>query len=195
MSMRGFGIQTLGASAQPAFGTTLTAAVTPTPDRHTGTYDPRSQPSYATLAVTAASWFKTGDKVAIGTAANFGFNPVQHPDFGSVATAPNYVGNTVAVSGLTRAHASGEFVVLCINVATLIIAPLDTNTGVFYIGPDSSVGAASTSLGYQITKAAAALEAQYALGRDAVGNTFDTGAYWVTSTVSGDKYLPMIITI
>ena len=71
MSPRGFGIQTLtGATAQPAFGTTLSAAITNiTTDPYTGTTDPRSQPSTSQAVVVNANFFRVGDRVNIGPAA------------------------------------------------------------------------------------------------------------------------------
>lgn len=182
MGLRGFGNQTLTGAAQPMFGTTITTAITPTPDAHTGNYDPRSAASQAVIQVGAAQTFRKNDRVMVGPASSFAQGAAQPPDMGNV-TSVNYATGYITVSGLTRAHAAGEFIVLSIQVATIAI---QNGAGQLYIGEDSSVAVGSTTL-IRLLAAAAA----YDWGLSNVGNVLGTGHIWV-SGMAADTFLPSI---
>ena len=112
MAQRGFGgVTTLPATAVPVYGTTLTAAAVINPDQYTGKITPGSNRSTAVLSVANAVPFRTNDRVAIGTAAQFEQGNTVQADGGTVV-AVNLTNSTITVQGLQRQHASGEFVVL-----------------------------------------------------------------------------------
>jgi hypothetical protein len=192
MSARGFGFRSQSGTAQPLFGTTLSAAANPTPDPTTSSLT-QGRDSTVTLSVVDASWFNTGDRVGIGTAANFARNPTTYADYGRVYGQPNYASNTIQVQGLTRAHASGEFVVLGLRFALLNISTGTsaggTNAGFMYIGTDSSVAAASKTLWLLL-----GLQGNYSEGSSASGDVFDSMNLWTLGT-SADTYLLSIVTI
>lgn len=185
MGLRGFGNQTLSGAAQPMFGTTITTAITPTPDAHTGNYDPRSAASQSVIVVAVATDFRKGDTVMVGTAAAFAQGSTTNPDQGKV-TAVNYGASTITVSGLTRAHAAGEFIVLSIQVATVSI---QNGAGQIYVGEDSTVAAGSTTLIRLL-----AASAIYDWGSSNVGNVLGTGHIWVSGTAA-DTFLPSIVQV
>lgn len=190
MPFRAFGVRTQSGTAQPLLGTTLTAAVTPTPQIQ-GQYSgvPASGPSQTVLPVTDASWFQVGDRVAMGTLAAFAdprTSPNPGPDYGNV-TAVNLAGKTITVQGLLRAHASGEFVVLCLPFANLNLQVL--TSAVTYVGTDSGVGAASTTLMLEI-----GTSGNYSLGASTNINAYNTNQLW-TLGAAADTYLPMLTLI
>lgn len=190
MSTRGFGPQTVTGTAQPAYGTTLTAAIVVlTTDFSTQRTDPASNPSQASAVVANPYIFRKGDRVAIGTAANFGFSPIvtQPPDWGNV-TGVNYGTLTVTIKGLTRTHASGEFVVLSVAVASYTILGF-TLSNSLYIGEDSTVSPTSHTLIYVIGPGL-----PYSFGQSSSGNVWDTGHLWLEGTAA-DVYLPSFATI
>jgi hypothetical protein len=190
MSSRGFPITTVTGTAQPAFGTTLSAAlVVLTKDFSTQRVDPASNPSQASVTVVNPFLVRKGDRVAIGTLANFGFGPTvtQSPDWGNV-TAVNYGTGVVTVKGLLRTHAVGEFMVLSVACAEFNILGSGISTSL-YIGEDSTVGIASNTLLSIIGSGLA-----YSFGQSSSGNVWDTGHIWVQGTAA-DTFLPSFWTI
>lgn len=190
MATRGAGIQTLGAAAQPVFGTTLTAAFTPTPDSYTGNYEPRSQPAHATVAVASTAWFRVGDKAGIGPAGG----PYDFFRITAIGSA-----TAMTLTGGTKAHASGEFVILGVDAARIKIdmTTVGATTDITYIGEDNTVGSTSTTLFAIISGATTGIPivgGGYDIGQSSVGNVYGTSHYWILGT-SGDKYLASITTV
>ncbi len=187
MASRGFGPQTVTATPQPAFGTTLSALSNPpSPDMFAGNLSPAARPSQTILTVTDPAIFRVGDKIQVGAASSFLLTAVApFPDAGQV-TAINVGSSQITVSGLTRAHAATEFVVLGIQAASIRI---HANASTLYIGEDSSVAADSTSLIDYLLPGEV-----YSLGDSAVGNVHGTSHYWILGSVP-DTFLPSIVTI
>lgn len=186
MSIRGFGYQTVLGTPQPVFGTTLTAAsANPTPDPYTGTTDPRSQPSSLVLAVTNPYIFRKGDKVIVGAGTTFEQTNTTQMDLGTV-TVVNTGASTITVSGLTRAHASGEFVVLSIQASIITII---ANANLLYLGEDFTVGVASKTL-----VALIGASGSYGIGISGMGNVYGTAHFWLLGTAA-DTFLPSLTTI
>lgn len=182
--LRGLGNQTLTGSAQPLFGTTTSAAVTPMPDMQTGNLLPMSNPSQTVVPVTTQI-FRKGDHVVIGAAGAFVQGSTVPVDGGIVSATTS---NSITVMGLTRAHASGEFVVLALPVAQVQI---QNGAAILYLGEDSSVASGSTTL---ISEIAASAMYTIPQGGGMVGNVIETQHLWVLGTVS-DTYLPSLLTI
>jgi len=186
MSLRGFGIQTLGTTPQPVFGATLTAAVVPTPDMQTGGLTPASNPSQAVVPVSQ-NIFRKGDRVMIGASNTFSQGSLIQPDGGPVV-AVNLTASNITVMGLTRNHASGEFVVLALPVAQVQIQNF---AGLLYLGEDNSAGAGSASLIYEISASSTYTEPS---GGAVLANCIETQKLWLSGT-NADTYLPNLLTI
>jgi hypothetical protein len=190
MALRGFGSQTLTGTAQPAYGTTLSAAISAvTPDRYTGMTDPRSQASTASATVVNADFFRVGDAVLVGPAAGpYDWAKITKITAGSAPAA------TLTLQGLTTTHASGQFVILAISCAMITLLPTLASSNVFYIGEDSTVGSTSATLIYSITAVQATAGVAYQPINSSGGNVLDTSHLWVTG-ISGDSYVPSILLI
>jgi len=189
MALRGFGIQTLSGTAQPVFGTQLTAAITLlTPDRYSGNTDPRSQASIAQAVVTSTQFFRLGDAVIVGPAAG----PYDWAKVTKIAAGTPPAG-TLTLQGLTTTHLATDFVILSIPCAGLTILPITVGS-TMYIGEDSTVSATSATLIYAITTAQTAAGVDFSPSRAMAGNVLDTPHLWITGT-SADKYLPSILLI
>jgi hypothetical protein len=189
MSFRGFGgIQTVTASAQPVYGTALTANAVINPDLFTGQIDTRGNRSSAVLSVTAgtAGRFRSNDRVIVGSAAQLEQGNTTQTDGGTVI-AVNSTANTITVQGLQRSHSSGEFVVLAMTVSVINIQFISAS-GATYIGEDPTVGAASQTLLYQTTAAGTFL-----FGQGDIANALDTQKLWVDG-VAGGQFIPAFIT-
>lgn len=184
MPARGFGFQTLSDAAQPVFGTTTSAAVVPTPDRNTGGLNPASNPSQ-TIVPVAENIFRKGDHVAIGPAANFTASNTLGIDGGPV-TAVNLSASNITVMGLTRNHASGEFVVLALVCAQVSI---QNGAGLLNIGEYSDTASNSPSLIGQVQPTGI-----FTLGWPSSLNVLETTHLWVQGTAA-DTYLPYLLTI
>jgi hypothetical protein len=190
LALRGFGIQTLTGTAQPAFGTTLSSAITNlTTDPHTGRTDPASQLSLASAVVVNANFFRVGDSVNIGPAAG----PYDWAKITKI-TAGTPPAATLTLQGLTSTHASAQFVILAIPCAQLYLFPGSANSGTFYIGEDSTVSSTSATLIRQITAAQALAGLGFVPSTSSSGGMQDTPHLWVTGT-SADTYLPSILMI
>jgi hypothetical protein len=184
MSARGFGTQTLTGAAQPMFGTTTTAATVPNPDLFTGGLNPASNPSQTIIPVSQ-NIFRKGDRVLIGTASNFTASNTLAIDGGPV-TAVNLSASNIAVGGLTRNHASGEFVVLALPCAQVSI---QNGAGLLNIGEYSDVSAISPTLIGQAQPAGI-----FTLGWPSALNILETTHLWVQGTAA-DTYLPYLLTV
>lgn len=193
MSQRGFGIQTIATTGVgvPLFGTTLTAAATPSPDRNTGNTGVASQPSSTVLPV-AANIFRTGDHVQLGTAPQFEQGSTVIPDGGTVV-AINIAGSTITVMGLTRAHASGEFVVLALPCAEVTVYGVGS-AATIYFGEDPTVGVASVTLFAELIAAQATAGTPWKYGSGVGLNAIETQHIWISGT-SGNEYLPSFLTV
>lgn len=189
MPQRGFGLQTLGASAQPLFATTLSSAAVITPDFHTGSIGPGSMPSKATLPVANGNIFRYGDRVMVGTAASFAQGSTTQPDGGGVVSTAS---NSISVTGLQRQHSAGEWVVLAIPCAQIQIQTPTTDSGTLFLGEDSTVGVGSSTLIAEIPKGT--LIPAFVMGSGVAGNVVETQKLWVSGTAS-DTYLGSLLTI
>jgi hypothetical protein len=168
MAIRAFnGVQTIAATgtAQPVFGTTLSAASTMRMDQHTLNTKPGSQDSVSLLTVTSAGGFRVGDRVAVGPKANFVVNGVLDTGYISAIS-----GSVLTVQGLLNVHASGEYVLLNEPASIVNIFPVNVADQV-YVGTDSTTSSTDGSV--------------FAAG---------SPAYWVpfpTTTGTGNAYQTM----
>lgn len=196
MSLRGFGNQTLGATAQPVFGTSLSAAATPSPDPYTGRLDPGSMNSSTLLLLNAPAYiFRQGDHVLIGTTASFQQNSTIAPDGGTVQQVTPSASN-ILVTGLQRKHSASEWVILALPCASVGIQTPSTNSGAqIYLGEDPSVGATSQSLIALILKGTQTPPFTIPFnGAGVDANEVETQRLWVSGT-AGDTFLPSMLTI
>lgn len=184
MSARGFGNQVLSGAAQPVFGATLTAAVVPTPDMQTGGLNPASNPSQSIVPVSQ-NIFRRGDRVAIGPASNFTASNTLMIDGGPV-TAVNYSASNITVGGLTRNHASGEFVVLALPCAQVSI---QNGAGLLNIGEYSDTSATAPELIGQVQPTGI-----FTLGWPSSLNVVDTQHLWCQGTAA-DTFIAYMLTI
>jgi hypothetical protein len=188
MSLRGFGgIQNLPASSIPVYGTTLTAAAVINPDQFTGQITPGSNRSSAVLSVAVANRFRVGDRVAIGTAVQFEQGNTVQADGGTVV-AVSIPNGTITVQGLQRAHASGEYVVLALAVASLSIQVV-TASNTAYIGEDPTVGQFSTTLIDEVTTGGI-----FSYGISNIANVLETQHLWIGGG-PGVQFIPSFLTI
>lgn len=188
MPMRGVGVQTLGATAQPVFGTTVTTAFQVTPDQFAGNTGTGANPSVATIVVASSAVFRNSDRVMIGTSANFNGAPAQQPDAGTVIAIVDVT--HIKVKGLTRAHAAGEFVVLNTSCSYIAIQPLGSSA-IMYVGEDSTVAVGSATLIQEIPVSTATPVPPFVLGQSGTGNVYDTGHLWIAGTAT-NTYLPSL---
>lgn len=187
MSLRGFGGQTtVGASAQPVFGTTLSAATVLNPDIFSGNTNPGSNRSscVVSLAAGTAGRFRSGDRVLIGTAVQFEQGNTVQAGGGTVVSV-NASGNTITVQGLTRNHASGEFCILALPVSSWTLQLL---SGTLYVGEDGTVGASSSTLCYLMY--AGGIQQ---LGLSNIANVLEVQHIWAAGP--GAIFIPSFVTI
>jgi|SRR5579863_323783 len=187
MSVRGFGFQTLSGSAQPAFGTTITAPVYINPDLQTGRIDVASQPSQAVLSLSA-NLFRVGDRILIGPTSAFGqvSAPTTTPPDGGVISAVNTAANTATVNGLQKRHNASEWAVLAIPCGQAVV---QNGNALLNLGEDDTVSATSTTLVAQIQA-----QGIYVLGNPALGNCVESQRVWLQGT-NGQQFLPSLLTI
>lgn len=188
MGIRPFaGIATLSGSAQPIFGTAVTAAVTPPPDPFANTLTPGSNETQCTLVVTSTNGFLAGDRVAVGPTAAFkpGIVAVGSiPDQGTVKSITD--GTHMVVQGLKNTHAaSGEWCVLNEPSGNVHLVPVSIAHAT-YIGNASTVAAGDLSvIDYWPSSGATALDFE------SVGQTqpMQLSQFWIVGTAS-DTFLP-----
>lgn len=177
MPIRGIGVQTVTGTPQPAFATTLTAAIRVTPDPHTGMTDPRSQQSTVNAPVVASNIFRVGDKIMLGPAGG----PY---DWGKIYNIPD--ATHVLIQGLsTPLHASGEWLILAVDCARVKIR---ANASQLYIGEDNTVGVASLTLFDYL------LPGESYDTASAGGNVYGTSHYWLLGTAA-DTFIANLTTI
>ncbi len=187
MALRGFGgIQTLTGTAQPVYGTALTADAVINPDQYTGSIGTGSNQSTAILSVTAgtAGRFRVGDRVVIGSAAQLEQGNTTSIDGGGVI-AVNAAGNTITVQGLQRSHNSGEFVALSLPVSSFSVQVISASSSV-YIGEDPTVGYASTTLFQEFSAAGI-----FQYGESNIANVLDVSNLWINGG-AGSQYIASI---
>lgn len=190
MSLRGFGgLQNLPTSAIPVFGSTLTAAPVINPDFYTGQISAGSNRSTSVLSVAAgtAGRFRVGDRVAVGTAAQFEQGNTTAADGGTVIVVST-ANNTITVQGLQRQHASGEFVILAISCADVSIQFV-TASNPALIGEDGTVALTSYGLIQEVTAAGI-----YSLGSSNIGNVLETQHIWLGGG-PGVAFIPSLLVI
>jgi hypothetical protein len=191
MALRGFGYQTLTGAAQPLFGTSLSAAISPSPDPYTGRLDPGSQPSSCILPLAAPSYlFRVGDHVAVGPTSSFvpvNQTPSFPPDGGTVQQV-NLSASNILVTGLMRKHSAGEWVVLSLPCAQINIQ--NGNSPSLYLGEDSTVGAGSQTL-----IETCGPQGNITIGNPALGNMIESQHLWVEGSGALNTCLPYLMTI
>lgn len=189
MAIRSFcGIQTLSGSAQPVFGTTASAAFTPPPDQFGG-LGPGSNQTQVSIPVVSSAGFIVGDQVVIGPAA--AFKPGAATTLGDVGTIKSIPDSThLVVQGLTKAHASGEYVVLDEIVGNVRILPVTGTAGdLIYIGTAATVSASDSSVIDVLWIPAASSPPVYWHDSESIGGAqpLNTASYWVNGT-NGDEF-------
>jgi len=174
-----FGVQALGASAQPVFGTTLTAASHFAVDRFTGTNKPGATTPPVTVVLESSASLIVGDRVAVGPGSNFTVANRGNLDHGTVASIA-LDGVTITVQGLLQNHASGEFLVLDEPASFVQITPI-TNTALMYLGTDSTVSASDTSVFDVLAPIADTSEPTYShiSPTTGVADSYQTSQYWI----------------
>ena len=148
MGVRPFtGVTTLAGTAQPIFGTAVTAAVTPPPDPFSGNLTPGSNETQCNLTVTSTTGFLPGDRVAVGLAAAFkpGITATGSiPDQGTVKSITS--STVMVVQGLKNAHAAtGEWCVLNEDAGNVHLTPVAI-TAIAYVGNASTVASTDPSV-------------------------------------------------
>ncbi len=184
-----FGTTTLSGSAQPVFGTALTAAVAPRPDPFSGKNDPSSNQTQVTLTVTSTKGFIPGDRAQIGPTNSF--NPglataaqmavVCNVTIKSITDATHLV-----VQGMQGPHASGEWLVLNEDAGSVHIRPVVTTAAV-YIGNASTIAAGDPSLMDVLPiNAAAGTGPVYWFDATAMGlsQPYQTAQFWMNGTAA-----------
>ena len=138
-----YGIQTVTGSAQPVFGTALTAAVTPPPDQFSGNLGPGSNQTQAQVTVTSTRGFFPGVEILIGASSDFA--PGSATQLADRAVVKRVVSATVLlVQGLHNSHASGEWCLLNEVVGFIRITSLGTNN--LYLGNAPTVSPTDSSV-------------------------------------------------
>lgn len=171
------GSQTIASSTagQPVFGTTTTAAVSPTYDQFAGNVT-GANPSMTTLTVASTSGFYTGDYVLVAASYQFG---VANPNVGQVK---NIVSSTsMIVEGLTQSVPNGAYVLLNETAETITVLAKSTNSGSLYIGTAQTISSTDPSLIYIITPSNVTGYHAETSGR---GHAYNTANYWIAGTVS-----------
>lgn len=185
MANRGFGgLTTVGATPQPVYGTTTTAAAVLNPDFHTGQIGAGNARSSCVLSVANAYPFRVGDRVAVGTAAQFEQNNATQADGGTV-TAVSTTNGTITVQGLQRAHGSGEFVLLALPVSSYSIQLI---SGTVFISEDANVSGSSSTVYAELT--AGGID-QYGLSN--IANVLELQHLWISGV--GATFYPSLLTV
>ena len=179
------GIQAQSGTAQPVFGTGLTAAFVPRPDPLSGLGNgPGSNETQGTLVVTSTKGFRAGYKVAVGAAALF--KPglaTSGLDYGIVKSITD--ATHLVVQGLRQSHASGEWVVLSEEAGNVHIRPV-VGAAVQYIGNGSTVAAGDESVIDVLPIVAAGAGPAYVFDAESIGATqpFTLTEFWTIGTAA-----------
>jgi len=174
------GIQTLGATSMPAFGTTLVGPSSLATDRHTRNTQPSSQDSLSLIPVTSAAGFRIGDRVLVAPKANYKFGGQQDQGF---IQQIDFVNNIVTVQGLLRAHANAEYLVLNEDAIQVIISTLSA-ANPLYVGNQSTVAAGDGSV-FDVLN-------QPSGNKHQSGPGAKTGEYWIAGTAA-DQFVSYFI--
>jgi hypothetical protein len=195
MSLRGFGTQTLTGTPQPLIGTTLSAAVIPSPDLYTGRLDPGSQNSSTILPLNAPVYlFRQGDHVMVGASNTFIQGNTTPVDGGTVQSI-NLTASNVIVTGLMRKHSASEWVVLAMPISQALVQVSASNTGAqIYLGEDPTVASNSQTLIAAIPKNTIMPPFSIPMSAGGTLNTFDSQKMWVVGTAS-DTFLPSLLIV
>ena len=189
-----FGSIAASGSAQPVFGTALTAAVVPLPDQFSGRNDPASNQTQVSVTVTSTKGFISGDRVTIGPTNSF--NPglataAQMAKVDNVTVKSITDGTHMVVQGLQLSHAAtGEWVVLNEDAGSVHIRPVVTTAAV-YIGNASTISSSDVSLMDILPiNAAAGTGPVYWFDANTMGlsQPYQTAQFWVNGTAS-DTFL------
>lgn len=178
------GVTAIAAASQPVFGTTLTAAIVPSVDQHTGTNGPGTSAPPITIVVTSTAGFLQNDRIAVGPKTNFTAANKSKLDLGTITAVVD--GTHLKVQGLTQAHLSTDYVVLSEMAAAVYVVPVST-TSLIYLGTDETVGAADASVFDVIAKVSATTaEPTYWHISPPTGraDSYDTTQYWLLGTAA-----------
>lgn len=143
MGVRPFaGVRTLAGTAEPIFGTGITAAFTPPPEQYQGNLQPGTNETQVAVAVTSTKGFLAGDRVAVGLAAAFVPGLVAAGSIPDQGTVKKIIDSThLLIQGLKQSHAAtGEWVVLNEASGNVHLTPVAISA-VTYIGNSSAVAA------------------------------------------------------
>lgn len=170
------GSQTIASSsaAQPVFGTTATAAVSPTYDQFAGNVT-GANPSMTTLTVASTSGFYPGDYVLVAASYQLG---AASPNLGQVKTIVS--STSLIVEGLNQSVPNGAFVILSETAESITIQPKSTNAGSLYIGTSYKTSATDPSVIYVLSASSSPFHAETS-GR---GHAYSTANYWIAGTLS-----------
>lgn len=183
MAIRPYGgVQAIGAASQPVFGTTLTAATTPSTDVFTGTNSPGTSPPPITLTVASSVGLKVDDRVLVGPKANFTPANAKSLDQGTIASIVD--ATHITVQGLLQAHASGDFLVLNETASFVQVLPVAA-AAVIYLGNASTVAAADSSVFDVIAPVTGAQPTYWHQSfTTGLGNSYMTSEYWIAGTAT-----------
>ena len=174
------GVQTLGATSMPAFGSTVSAATSITKDAHTNNTSPGSQDSASLVPLVSVAGFRKGDRVLMGPKANFTIGGVL--DQGFVQNV-NFQTNTLTVQGLLNSHTASEYVLLDEDAIQVSISTLSA-ANPFYIGNQSTVAANDGSVFDLLNQPSG--------NRHQSGPGAKTSEYWISGT-AGDQFISYFI--
>jgi hypothetical protein len=174
--IRTFGVQTIGAAAQPWFVDATTAAIIAQPQ------NVNNQQAVTTISVASTTKYRVGDYLVLdaGAAAQERVGPI----------AQILSANTMNVQGVVKAHASAAVIsldIFCFNVSIQLV---DGGTGAAYLGTDHTVTNAPGGTAFYELQLAAAGSPPSVWNYTSSIN-FDgvkSGDGWIAGT-SGDKYL------
>lgn len=193
MGMRPFaGTQAQSGSAQPVFGTAITAAFTPPPDQFSNNLNPGSNETQVPVTVTSTKGFRAGDRVAVGPTAAFNPGLVAAGSIPDQGTVKSVVDSThLLIQGLKHSHAAtGEWVVLNEDAGNVHIRPV-TAAAAQYIGNASTVSSTDPSL-LDILPAVTGptLGPTYVFDAESIGisQPFQCSEFWTIGT-SADTFL------
>jgi len=201
MGMRPFaGVQTLSGTAQPCFGTAVTAAFTPPPDPFSGNLNPGSNETQVSVTVTSTKGFLPGDKVAVGPSAAFEPGIValgSGPDEGEVKSVTD--GTHMIIQGLKKSHAAtGEWVILSDVAGNVHIRPVTISSAdEAYIGNASTVAAGDPSVLDVLPAVTGPTAAPgYVFDAESLGMTqpFNLTEFWIIGTAS-DTFIARYSTV
>lgn len=179
------GITTIGGSSQPVFGTTLSAASTASVDRFTGTNRPGTTTPPITLTVASTVGLLQNDQILVGPKANFTAANRNLLDQGLIASVVD--ATHITVINLTQNHASGEYLVLDEDASLVQVTPVG-NTGIIYLGTDSTVSPTDGSVFDAIPIGASVLTYWHLSPTTGNSDSYQTSQYWVDGT-SADKFV------